>query len=141
MIESILEERRLLLAKILIADDETTIRTLICKIVKKMGHTPVEAGDGREALKKFEEESVDLSIVDVKMPEIDGIGYLERVKKESPHAVVIMMTAYPSAETIIKTIEDNGYTYIAKPLQVDRIMDLIKRGLECWEARLRGEEV
>jgi len=141
VIESILKGRRLRLARILIADDETSVRTFICKVVKEMGHTPVEAGNGREALRRFQEESIDLSIVDVKMPEIDGIGYLKQVKKENPHAVVIVMTGYPSAETIIKTIEDDGYTYITKPLRVDRIVDLIERGLKFREARLRGEEV
>jgi DNA-binding NtrC family response regulator len=49
------------------------------------------------------------------------------------------MTGYPSAETIIQTIEDDGYTYIAKPLEIDRVVDLIERGLEFREARLRGD--
>jgi len=52
-----------------------------------------------------------------------------------------MMTGYPSAESIIQTIEDDGYTYIAKPLKVHRIMDLIERGLEFREARLNEDEV
>jgi DNA-binding NtrC family response regulator len=101
-----------------------------------MGHTSLEAADGKEALDLFQRESVDLSIIDVNMPKMNGICYLERVKEIDPRAVVIMMTGLPSAETIIETIEDDGYTYIAKPLQIEHIQDLIRRGLDFRKKRL-----
>ena len=129
------------MAKILIVDDEVSIRMFLRKVVKRMGHVPVEAGDGKEGLDRFQEESIDLSIVDIKMPEMDGIKYLEEAKKLDPHAVVIIMTGYPSAETIIQMIEDDGYTYITKPIDMNRIMDIIERGLEFRQARLSGKEV
>lgn len=129
------------MARILIADDTPSVRTFLSNLIERMGHTSVEARDGKEAFEKFKKESIDLSFVDLKMPEIDGIGYLEQVKKIDPKAVIIMMTGYPSAESIIQTIEDDGYTYIAKPLKVRRIMDLIERGLEFREARLKEDEV
>ena len=131
----------MVLANILIVDDESAVRNLLSEVVKRMGHTPFEAADGKEAYEKVQKESIDLSFVDIHMPELDGISCLERVKEIDPKAVVIMMTGYPSAETIIETIEDDGYTYIAKPLEVHRIMDLIERGLEFRAARLRGDEV
>ena len=105
-----------------------------------MGHEPVEAANGKEACEKFQEVSIDLSFIDIHMPELDGIGCLEQFKEMDPKAVVVIMTGYPSAATIIETIEDDGYTYIAKPLDVDQIMDLIKRGLEFREARLKEED-
>ena len=61
---------------------------------------------------------------------------LEEVKKMDPNAVVIMMTGYPSAETIIQTIEDDGYTYIAKPIKIEQIRDLIDKGLDFRKKRL-----
>ena len=127
------------MATILIADDESSVRRIVCRIVEKLGHTSVEASNGKEAWEKFQGQPIDLSIVDVRMPEMDGIGYLERVKQTDPHAVVIVMTGFPSAETIIETIEDDGYTYITKPLQVDQIEDLVNRGLACREERLKGK--
>ena len=129
------------MANILIADDEAAIRKLLSEIVKKMGHKPIEAADGKEAFDKYNNESIDLSFIDIHMPEINGIDCLERVKEIDPNAVVIVMTGYPSAETIIETISDEGYTYLAKPLDVSRVMDLVQRGLEFREARLRGEQV
>ena len=117
------------MAKILIVDDEPAIRLFLSGLVERMGHNPMEAENGQDALEKFQKESVDLAIVDVHMPEMNGIRFLEEVKKIDPLSVVIMMTGFPSAETIIQTIEDDGYTYIAKPLEIDRMTDLIERGL------------
>ena len=129
------------MANILIADDEASIRRLLSEVIKKLGHTPIEAADGKEAFDKYNKESIDLSFIDIHMPEINGIDCLERVKEIDPNAVVIIMTGYPSAETIIETISDEGYTYLAKPLDVSRVMDLVQRGLEFREARLRGEDI
>jgi DNA-binding NtrC family response regulator len=120
---------RTVLANILIVDDEPSIRLFLSGLVERMGHHPVEAENGQDALEKFKKQSVDLAIVDVHMPEMNGIQFLEEAKKVDPLSVVIMMTGYPSAETIIQTIEDDGYTYIAKPLEIDRMTDLIERGL------------
>lgn len=127
------------MANILIVDDEESIRHLLSSIVTRIGHNPIEAPDGKAAVEKFKEIKIDLSFVDINMPKLDGIGYLEAVKEIDPKAVVIMMTGYPSAETIIQTIEDDGYTYIAKPLEINRVVDLVERGLEFREARLRGD--
>ncbi len=124
------------MANILIADDEISIRSLLYRIVESMEHTPVDASNGQEALEKFNEESIDLSIVDLNMPELDGLGYLKAVKEIDPKAVVIIVTGYPSAETIIETIEDDGFTYIAKPIHVEQIKDLIEHGLAFRETRL-----
>lgn len=124
------------MARILVVDDEEYVRNLVCEIVQRMGHTSVDAKDGKEALEKFTDGGIDLAITDINMPEMDGITFLEEAKEVDPHAVVIMMTGFPSAETIIQTIEDDGYTYVAKPLKIDRLIDLIERGLEARQARL-----
>lgn len=118
------------LATILIADDEESVRRVLSRVVKKMGHTPIEAADGKDALMKFNQNSIDLSIVDVKMPKMDGLSFLKKIKEIEPESVVIIMTGYPSAEAIIETIEDDGYTYIVKPIRISQIQDLIERGLK-----------
>ena len=118
------------MANILIADDEPSVRTFVSRVVENTGHTAIAACDGRDALEKFKTNQIDLSFVDVNMPEFGGIAFLEKAKEIDTNAVVIIMTGFPSAETIIETIEDDGYTYIAKPLRIDQIQDLILRGLE-----------
>jgi DNA-binding NtrC family response regulator len=117
-------------ATILIADDESSIRTFISRVVETMGHQAVHAATGKEALDQYAKAPVDLTFVDVNMPEMNGLHFLEHVKKKDPKAVVIVMTGFPSAETIVETIEDDGYTYISKPIQLDRLKDLVNRGLE-----------
>ncbi len=125
------------MSKILIADDEVSFRQFICEVIGRMGHEVVEACDGKEAWEKFRQEPIDLSLIDVNMPIMDGIAYLKHVKAVDSCSVVIMMTAYPSAETIVKTIEDEGYTYITKPFKVEQIEDLILCGLAFREKQLK----
>ena len=93
----------------------------------------LEAADGEEAISIFRKEPIALSFVDINMPKMDGIAYLEEVKKTDSDAVVIMMTGFPSAETIIETIEDDGYTYITKPFHIEQIQDLVIRGLDFYQ--------
>ena len=132
--------KRLRVANILVADDEAHLRSFVCTIVQRMGHKPFEAPDGKQALEIYKTESIDLSIIDIHMPEMAGTEFLHEVKRLDPNAVVIMMTGAPSAETIIRTIEEEGYTYIGKPFQVDHIVGLIERGLAFRRKRLGGEE-
>jgi len=117
------------MANILIADDEDLIRSFIKRIVEELGHTAFIAGNGKVALDVFKKHAIDLSFVDVRMPEMDGLSFLHEVKTIKPDAVVIVITGYPSAETITETVEEEGYTYITKPLNYQQIVDLIQRGL------------
>jgi two-component system response regulator AtoC len=125
------------LAKVIIADDEPGIRRYLRKMITELGHIAIDVPDGREALRIFREESIDLSIVDVNMPVMGGLAFLQEAKKNDPDAVIIIMTGYPSAETIVKTIEQDGYTYMAKPIDPAHLRDLVKHGLATREQRLR----
>ncbi len=128
------------MAQILIADDQNVVRSTIAKVVRKMNHVPVEAMNGREAWEIFQGGSIALSIVDIKMPEMSGIDFLKKAKALDSDAIIIMLTGYPSAETIVETIEEDGYTYITKPVQMEQMMDLINRGLSCREQRIRKKK-
>lgn len=128
------------MAKILIVDDEKEIRGFLSRVVERLGHEAVEASDGVAALDVYHKEEIDLAFVDITMPKMGGIEYLEKIIAEDPAAIVIIMTGYPSAETIIKTIEDDGYTYIAKPFTVDLVEELILRGLSARANKLGKEQ-
>jgi len=127
------------LANILIADDVDMVRRFIRRIVEDLGHTPIEAENGDVAWSKYQKQAADLCIVDVKMPEMDGVTFLRKVKEADPHAVVIMVTGFPSADSISETIEEEAYTYVTKPLKVDQMRDLIERGLEYRKAQLQQQ--
>jgi DNA-binding NtrC family response regulator len=125
------------LANILIADDVDMVRRFIRRIVEDLGHTPIEAENGNVAWTIYQKQPPDLCIVDVKMPEMDGVAFLRKVRDADPCAVVIMVTGFPSADTITETIEEEAYTYVTKPLKVDQMRDLIERGLEYRKAQLQ----
>lgn len=116
-------------ARILVVDDESEIRRFLNRVITALGHEVVEAPDGQTGLNRFQDETIDLSFVDINMPGMNGITFLEEVKIIDPQAIVVIMTGYPSADTIMKTVEDDGYTYITKPFQVEQIKDLVHRGL------------
>lgn len=127
------------MAKILIADDEPSVRTFVSRVIENMGHDVTVVENGKTAFEIFQKEAFDLSFVDINMPEMSGIQFLEEAKVLDPKAMVIIMTGFPSAETIIETIEDDGYTYVAKPLRIDQIQDLVQRGLQARQDRLKNE--
>ncbi|NQT24803.1 response regulator [candidate division KSB1 bacterium] len=124
------------MARILIADDEEAIRHYLQKTIQMLGHDTLVAPNGKEALDIFKNDTIDLSIVDIKMPKMDGLSFLHSAKEIDPDAVIIIMTGYPSAESIVETIEDDGYTYLAKPIDMVRLQDLIGRGLAMRDKRL-----
>jgi DNA-binding NtrC family response regulator len=127
--ERLFSEEEVALANILIADDEELIRSFIKRIVEGLGHKAFLAANGITALDIFKKQEIDLSFVDVRMPEMDGLTFLHEAKKINPVAVVIVITGFPSAESITETVEEQGYTYITKPLSVQQIIDLVQRGL------------
>ena len=117
------------MANILIADDEELVRAFLKRVIEGMGHTVFLASNGVSALELFQQHPIDLSIVDIRMPEMDGLTFLHKAKEWKKDAVVIMVTGYPSAETITETVEEEAYTYITKPLDPNQIIALIQRGL------------
>lgn len=125
------------MANVLIADDVDMVRRFLRRIVEDLGHTPIEAENGEVAWAKFQKIPMDLSIIDVKMPMMDGVTFLRKAKEVDPYAVVIMVTGFPSDETIHETIEEGAYTYVTKPLKVDQMRELIEQGLEFRRLQLQ----
>jgi len=126
-------------AKILIVDDEKDVRSFLRRAIEKIGHEVVETPDGSAALETYRDDAIDMCFVDVNMPVMDGIAFLEEVKKRDESAIVVIMTGFPSAETIIETVEDDGYTYIAKPLRLEQIKDLVERGLAARKQKNKSD--
>jgi len=116
--------------KILIADDEKSMRELLDIMLKKEGYKITLASNGEEVMKLIERDIFDLALVDIRMPRQDGISVLKRIKTISPDTIVIMMTAYASADTAIKAMKEGAYDYITKPFKIDEIKLIIQNALE-----------
>jgi len=115
---------------ILIIDDEEDILDVLSDVVSSWGYLPIIARDGEDALEKFNEVPVDLVLSDIRMPKIDGISLLERLKKNSPKTIVILLTGYPSIESAVQAMKNGAYDYLTKPINLDELKVKIDRGLE-----------
>ena len=115
---------------ILIVDDEEDILELLFDVVKKWGHLPIIARDGEDALQKVQDVPIDLVLSDIRMPKMDGMTFLEKLKKINPNLTVILLTGYPSVESAVLTMKEGAYDYLVKPINLDELKEKIDRGLE-----------
>ena len=116
--------------RILVADDEQSMREFLDIMLKKEGYRVSLASNGEEVIRLAEKDLFDLILLDLRMPKIDGIGVLKKVKVLSPETIVIMITAYASADTAIQAMKEGAYDYITKPFKVDEIKLIIRNALE-----------
>ena len=116
--------------RILIVDDEPMICDILARRLAREGFACVKANDGREALHYFDQEAFSLMISDVKMPEMDGIELLRRVKALNPSMVVILMTAYPEIDRAVEAMRLGAYDFITKPIPLDLVVLIVKNALE-----------
>jgi len=127
------------MSKILVIDDEQSLRDFLAIMLKKEDHEVVTAGNGADALKAVHAEIFDLVITDVKMPGVGGIDVLRTIKEISPETVVIMITAFATAETAVEAMKLGAYDYITKPFKIDEIKLIIQKALE--KRFLRNENI
>ena len=106
---------------IMIVDDEMIVRESFLHWFKKYGHAVDAASSGFEALEKLEKSPFDLLFVDIKMPGMDGIQLLERVKAEYPQTIVVIITAYGSIQTAVEAMKLGASDYLLKPFKPDQL--------------------
>lgn len=116
--------------RILIVDDEEVICSIFARRLSKEGYTCVTANNGREALRYFYKQPFSLIISDIKMPEMDGIELLKRVKATNPKMMVIMITAFPDIDLAVEAMRLGAYDFIIKPADLDLVILSVKRALE-----------
>jgi DNA-binding NtrC family response regulator len=112
---------------IMVVDDEEIVRESLCQWFKKSGHVVETASSGFEALDKLEKHLFQLLFVDIKMPEMDGIELLEKVKTEYPDSMVVIITAYGSIESAVKAMRIGASDYLLKPFKPDQLSLVMER--------------
>ncbi|MFQ5789014.1 MAG: sigma-54-dependent transcriptional regulator [Acidobacteriota bacterium] len=127
------------MSRILVVDDEDSMRQLLEITLGKSGYQVALAESGAKAVQLFDKSPYDLVISDIKMPDMNGVEVLRRVKSSSPETPVIMITAYASAETAVDALRLGAYDYITKPFKIDELKNTVKNALE--KQRLREEVV
>ncbi len=119
------------MARILVADDEAGLREFITDTLELDDHTVVAAKDGREAAKLLDERGFDLVLTDLKMPFLDGMGLLRKVRAEQPEVEVIVMTAHGTVDNAVEAMKLGAFEYLQKPISgPDELRLLVSRAVE-----------
>ena len=125
--------------KILVVDDEKGLREVLSIMLKRTGYAVTEASDGEEAIGHIHKEIFDLVITDLRMPKADGMAVLKAVKSSSPETVVLVVTAFATADSAVDAMKQGAYDYLTKPFQVDEVQLIIRNALE--KRRLSTENI
>ena len=115
---------------ILICDDAAFMRMMIKDILTKNGYTIVgEAENGQKAVEKYNETKPDLVMMDITMPEMDGIQALKKIKATDPNAAIIMCSAMGQQAMVIESIQSGAKDFIVKTIQPDRVLEAVKKAI------------
>ena len=116
-------------ARILVADDEDSLRWVLEKGLRQAGYEVSAVKDGTAAVGAFETEPFDLVFLDIRMPGVDGLTALGRLREIRADACVIVMTAHGTMDTAIQAMQRGAYDYLAKPFDLDEVLLLTERAL------------
>ena len=130
---------------LLIIDDEENMRHMLRSLLEGYGYLVETAADGREALQCLEHRFFDFILCDIRMPQMDGMTFLQAARSHIEHSTVIMMSAYGSVDTALEAIKAGAYDFISKPFKSDEVLLTLRKAEEREilrrENRLLREEI
>jgi DNA-binding NtrC family response regulator len=119
--------------KVLIVDDEERFRTTLHKLLATRQIEAAHVGSAKEAFSEIAKNEYDVILLDVKMPEMNGIEALGKIKKENPQIEVIILTGHASVDAAVEIMKLGGYEYLLKPCAIDELVGKIE---SAWERKL-----
>jgi len=127
--------------KILVVDDEPIVIRSAKRILGAEGYDVEGASGGREAIIMMEQKNYDLVLTDLKMPEVDGITLMRWIRKSRPETGIVVITGYPSQETIKEALELGIIDYVPKPFTPAVLLDVTHRAFEWMKGKVPVEEI
>jgi DNA-binding NtrC family response regulator len=127
-------------ARILVADDDETIRTTMKAILQDEGYEVDLAATGKEAIQRTHEKTYNIALLDIRLPDMEGIELLKLLKDSVPRMRKVMVTGYPSMQNAIAALNKNADAYIVKPVDVDKLLNTVKEQLQAQENELKFSE-
>src|SRR5437867_2266488 len=121
---------------ILVVDDEEGIRHTLRGVLSDEGYEVLEAPNGRRALELLERGMPRLAIVDVWMPEVDGIELVERMRTHAPGVPIIVISGHGTIETAVRVIRLGAFDFLEKPFQVEALLNVVDRALTAGGTEL-----
>lgn len=115
---------------ILIVDDDEVMQETLSDVLRKRGYEVYSVHSGNSALSVIKKNVIDLILLDMRLPDIDGLDVLKKIKEFDTEILVIMMTAYSDVQTAVSAMKSGAYDYINKPFELEELKLLIEKGLE-----------
>ncbi len=125
---------------VLVVDDERSMREFLEILLNKEGYLVTLAGNGEEAFRFLEKDKYDVLVTDIRMEDIDGIDVLKKAKALCPETIVIMISAFATAETAVEAMKEGAYDYIPKPFKVREFKKILKDALDSRKPAAAQEE-
>lgn len=119
--------------RILIADDEISLRLVLQTAINKIGYEVDTVKNGKEALQMVQENYYDVAILDIRMPEMDGLQAFYKIHKIKPNLPIILMTAFGSSETAVDAMKHGAYDYILKPFNLEEVKIIVNRAIRMQQ--------
>ncbi|MGB2698649.1 MAG: response regulator [Candidatus Zixiibacteriota bacterium] len=123
--------------KILVIDDELFVRELLQEFLSKEGYNVYLAESGEKAIDLIKANPVEIALIDLKMPGMDGISTLKEIKKIAPETIAVILTGYPTIESSVEALRSGAYDYVVKPFKLNDLKNTIEKALN--EYRLKSE--
>ncbi len=117
--------------KILVIDDEAIVRTSCDRTLAPEGYELTLTSSGKEGLEVLEKESFALVLLDLKMPDIDGIEVLNKIKDTWPDTKVVMITGYSTVDTAVQALRLGAFNFIEKPFTPDTLLNAVNEAFEA----------
>lgn len=123
--------------RVLVVDDEETVRVLLQRILQATGYEVATAANGKEALSVIADGGIDVVMLDIKMPGLSGVEVLGKISADWPDLCVIMVTAVADAQTAVTAMKLGAYDYITRPFDQDEALRKIRQAVANWQERLK----
>jgi len=117
-------------ANILVVDDDQDLSEFIVELLMKEGYKVSAAGNVNDCLYKLKNDIFDIVLLDLKLPDINGVKGIAKIKEVSPHSKVIILTGYPSVESIVSTMKDGAVDYLKKPFKNEELLNIIQNNID-----------
>jgi len=128
-------------ARILIVDDDENIRKVLSAILTDEGYTVELAGTAKEGIVKTEKSYYNLALIDVRLPDMEGVELLSKMRETKPKMRKIIITGYPTLQNAVSAVNEGADAYVIKPFDVEKILETIREQLKKQkEERSYSEE-